>query len=185
MSRYRELLALLEVLVYPQIFRRLLKCPPEQFQGIMQGAGGGFLRSEDGSSQDFANGVDSVWHAFRQVRPRPHPPDEYPAPFGPGPEETGAGAFEVGAENDEALDFGRLDRHEPLGDGGQEPTILEDRAQEEAVVGYGTANIPPLLCKEAECLGANDRRAAMLRAGHWHPSVEFVLVIGSGNSICP
>jgi len=102
----------------------------------MQGAGRGFLRPEDGSSQYFADGVDTVRLVSRQVRPGPHPANECPAPFGPGPEEPGTGAFELGAENDEALDFGRFDRHEPLGDGGQEPAILEDRAQKEAVIGH-------------------------------------------------
>ena len=90
----------------------------------MQGAGARFFRSEDGSSQDFADGVDSVRRLSRQIRPRPHPPNECSTPFGPGPEETGAGAFELGAEGNEALDFRGFDRCEPLGDGGQEPTIL-------------------------------------------------------------
>jgi len=85
----------------------------------MQHAGGAFLRSEDGSSQDFADGVDRLWHVFRQVGSGSHPADERPAPFGPCPEETGTGAFELGAVYNEALDFGGFDWHEPLGDGGK------------------------------------------------------------------
>jgi len=133
------------VLAQSHVFSRLLKCPPERFQGIVHGTGAGFLRPEDGSSQDLADGVDSVRRVSCQVRPCSHPSDECAAPFGPGPEETGAGAFELGAEDDEALDFGRFDRDEPLRDGGQEPTVLEDRAQEEGVIGHGNPGIELLL----------------------------------------
>jgi len=94
----------------------------------MQGAGGGFLQSEDGSSQDFADGVDSVWRLSRQVRPGPHPPDECPAPFGPGCEVSGPGALQLGPNNHHPLGFWRFGRDKPLGDGGQEPTVLEDGA---------------------------------------------------------
>jgi hypothetical protein len=111
----------------------------------VQGAGVGFLLGEDRTAKDFSCGVDSVRRLPRQVRPGPHPPDERAAPFGPCPEEPGACAFELGAEDDEALDFGSFDRHEPLGDGGQEPAVLQDRAQEEAVVGNGNPGVELLL----------------------------------------
>jgi len=49
--------------------------------------------------------VDCVRRVPRQIRPRPHPPDECSVPFSPCPEEPGPGAFELGAEDDEALDI--------------------------------------------------------------------------------
>jgi len=39
---------------------------------------------EDLSSQDLADGVYRILFLSRQIRPRPHPPDEYPAPPDPG-----------------------------------------------------------------------------------------------------
>jgi hypothetical protein len=68
----------------PQILSGLLKCPLERFQRIVQGAGGRFLWPEDGSSQDFTDGVYRLLFRSRQIRPRPHPPDEYPVPPDPG-----------------------------------------------------------------------------------------------------
>ena len=129
----------------PQILSRLLKCPPEQFERIMQGAGAGFLRPENGSSQDLADGVDSVRRLPRQVRSGPHPADECSTPFGPGPKETGAGAYQFGAVNDEALDSGGFEWDELLGDGGQQTTVLEDWAEEELVIGHGNPRVELLL----------------------------------------
>jgi hypothetical protein len=99
---------------HPQILGRLLKCPPEQIQGIVQGAGAGFLRPEDGSSQDFTDGVDRVWRVPRQVRPGPHPADECATPIGPGCEVSGPGALQPRPIDNQPLDFWRFHRNQAL-----------------------------------------------------------------------
>jgi hypothetical protein len=130
---------------HSQILCRLLKCPPEQFQGIAQGAGGAFFRLEDGSSQDLADCVDSIRRVSRQVRPCPHPSDEYPALFGPCPVEPGSRAFQLGPEDCQPMYFGRLDGYEVLRQAGEHPAVLEDGAEEELVVGCGNPGIELLL----------------------------------------
>jgi hypothetical protein len=79
-SLFRGLVAQPAVLVLSNVHCRIHKCPPKRFQRIVQGAGIGFLLGEDRTAKDFSCGVDCVWRFSGQVRPRPHPPDEYAAP---------------------------------------------------------------------------------------------------------
>ena len=109
---------------FPESTSGLLKCPKEQFLGIVYTVRGTILHPKDRPSKDFPYGIYRICLLGCKVRPGSHPPYKCPAPFGPGPEETGPGAFELGAIYDEALDFWGFERHEPLGDGGQEPAIL-------------------------------------------------------------
>ena len=111
----------------------------------MQGAGFGFLLGEDRMSKDFSCGMDCVRCLSCQVRPGSHPANERPAPFGPGPEETGTGAFEVGPIDNQPLDIWRFDRNQALRQAGEHSSVLQDGTEEEHVIGNRNPGIELLL----------------------------------------
>ena len=100
---------------------------------------------KDRSSQDLPDGVHCILFFGRQVRPGSHPANECPAPFGPGREVSGAGAFELGSEDNQPLDGGRLGRNQPFRQAGEHSSVLQDGTEEEHVIGNRNPGIELLL----------------------------------------
>ena len=115
------------------ILSRLLKCPAEQFQGIVHAGGGTILHPKDRPSQNFPDGVYRLRFHTRQIRPRPHPPDEYTAPPDPGAIEPCLAIS--GPINRKSLDCRRFNRHDWTRKGLLAPENRLVRMLEPSIVG--------------------------------------------------